>query len=193
MNGFQAYSIYNALRLHYTNESYNAYTYNFKSRVSRDSFERRKDKYFFERLGRKHNEDSIKDFYNANMVNGKTWIGDMHEKYHVERQARIDSLSYRFKNDINKISEYDFNELCLCKDGNNPLIDLFTKEEINIETVAVIDKLVNFIQPLLPKLNDPLGMKRESAAKVMKYKYSLTDIPIIKLKNILIKEFTNHS
>lgn len=190
INGFQAYQIYNALRLHYSSENYNAYQYNFKSNVSINSFEKRRDKYFFHRLAKKHTIDSIKDFYHANFIEGKWWIGDMEEKYYNERQSRLDSLTYRFKSDINKLSDYSFDELCTCNQGQNKLLDWLDRGDISIETVAIIDKLVNFIKPLLPLLNDPLHMKKENAMMVMKYKESLVNINREKIKDIILLSFT---
>lgn len=190
INGFQAYQIYNALRLHYSNENYNAYQYNFKSNVSINSFEKRKDKWFFHRLAKKHTIDSIKDFYHANFIEGRRWIGEMEEKYYNERQSRLDSLTYRFKSDINKLSDYGFNELCTCREGQNELLNRLDRGDINIETVAIIDKLVNFIKPLLPLLNDPLHMKKEKAMMVMKYKESLININREKIKDIILLSFT---
>lgn len=190
MNGYQAYQIYNALRLHYTSSTYNAYTYNFKTNVSINSFEKRRDKYFFHRLAKKHDIDSIKDFYHANFIEGKKWIGDMEERCYNERQSRLESLTYRFKTDINKLSDYGFNELCTCREGQNELLNRLDRGDINIETVAIIDKLVNFINPLLPLLNDPLHMKKEKAMMVMKYKESLVNINREKIKNILLLSFT---
>lgn len=70
------------------------------------------------------------------------------------------------------------------------MIDHLCSNKINIETVSIIDRLVDFIKPLLPKLNDPLQMKCEKAILASKYKYSLTTIDMKKMKNIVIKEFT---
>lgn len=190
INGFQAYQIYNALRLHYSSENYNAYQYNFKSNVSINSFEKRRDKYFFHRLAKKHTIDSIKDFYHANFIEGKKWIGEMEEKYYNERQSRLDSLTYRFKSDINKLSDYSFDELCTCNQGQNKLLDWLDRGDISIETVAIIDKLVNFIKPLLSSLNDPLHMKKDKAMMVMKYKESLVNINREKIKDIILLSFT---
>lgn len=190
INGFQAYQIYNALRLHYSSENYNAYQYNFKSNVSINSFEKRRDKYFFHRLAKKHTIDSIKDFYHANFIEGKKWIGEMEEKYYNERQSRLDSLTYRFKSDINKLSDYSFDELCTCNQGQNKLLDWLDRGDISIETVAIIDKLVNFIKPLLSSLNDPLHMKKDKAMMVMKYKESLININREKIKDIILLSFT---
>ena len=51
MTGFEAYRIYNAIRLHF-NTDYNAIKYHFKTNVSPSSFEIKKERYFFEKLAR---------------------------------------------------------------------------------------------------------------------------------------------
>ena len=57
MTGYEAFTIYNALKLHFTNEKYDYFKYKAKSRVTIDSFERRKDKYYFYKLSRQKREE----------------------------------------------------------------------------------------------------------------------------------------
>ena len=191
MSGFQAYTIYSALKLHYTQENFDDYKYNFKTRVNPKSYEKLRFKYSFEKLASKYKtrEDLI-EFYTSNFIAGCSWVMDMNETNLNARRGRLESLTYRFKTDINKLSEYDFNELCSCKDGENILINEFCKENINIETISMIDLMVNFIKPLLSELNDPLGMKRDHALMAMKYKNSLTNIDRKKIKENLLSLFT---
>tara|TARA_A100001015_G_C14974427_1_gene706584 strand:+ start:288 stop:866 length:579 start_codon:yes stop_codon:yes gene_type:complete len=191
MTGLEAYQIYNALKLHYTDEKFDAYKYNFKIRVSPRSFEALRYRYTFEKLGAKHNKDFIIDYLTSNMIEDVLWIHDMKEENYNKRQTRLQALTYLFKEDLNFFKGYDFDELCICKNGNNMLIDAFCAEKINIETVSIIDSLVNFIKPLLPKLNDPLKMKGAQAMKAMKYKSSLTNTNMKKMREILISFFTS--
>ena len=192
MTGFESYAIYNALLLHYRSDNYNAYKYHFKTRVNRASFEKRRDKYFFEKLGRRYDDSSLKTFYTANIIKDVKWVGSMTEENYLELQTRLESISYRFKCDIKLLAEAEesFEKLCRCQEGTNVMIDHLCSNKINIETVSIIDRLVDFIKPLLPKLNDPLQMKCEKAILASKYKYSLTTIDMKKMKNIVIKEFT---
>jgi hypothetical protein len=53
MTGYEAYTIFNSLKLHFTQESYDYFQYQGKTRSSIEAFERRKDKYFFYKLSRK--------------------------------------------------------------------------------------------------------------------------------------------
>ena len=59
MDGFEVYKTYLALKLHFSKDNYNFFTFNGKSRASLKSFEGRKDKYFFKKLGTKYDELSL--------------------------------------------------------------------------------------------------------------------------------------
>ena len=192
MSGFESYSLYNALLLHYNSDSYNAYKYHFKTRANRTSFEKRRDRYFFEKLGRRYDADSLKKFYTANILKEIKWVGSMTDDNYKELQSRLDSVTYRFKSDIKLLTdaEESFDKLCRCENGNNLMIDYLCSDKISIETVSIIDKLVGFINTLLPDLQDPLSFKRDKAMKASKYEYSLVDIDMKKMKEIVIKEFT---
>ena len=54
MTGYEAFSLYESLKLHFTKESYDFFKYNGKTKVSVQSFENRKDKYHFYKIGRAH-------------------------------------------------------------------------------------------------------------------------------------------
>ena len=59
--GFAAFAMWNALKLHFTSDSYDYFKYNGKTNVSKQSFTTRKDKYQFYKLSRKY---SLEDFIN---------------------------------------------------------------------------------------------------------------------------------
>ena len=46
MNPFEAFGIYTSLKLHFNQESYDAIKYNYQSRVKKETFWKRKDKYY---------------------------------------------------------------------------------------------------------------------------------------------------
>ena len=53
ITGYEAFGIYQALKLHFTTENFDYFKYNGKSKISVTSFENRKDKWFFYKLSRK--------------------------------------------------------------------------------------------------------------------------------------------
>ena len=81
MTGYECYVLYHSLKLHFTQESYDFFKYRGKSRINVDSFEKRKDKYYFHKLSRKYNHDEFIDFLVSNFVrNHKTWVGNLLEE-----------------------------------------------------------------------------------------------------------------
>ena len=62
MDPFDSYKLYNALKLHFENEVYDAVKYNFKTTVNANSFFQRKDKYFFAKLAKTYPKD-LKEIY----------------------------------------------------------------------------------------------------------------------------------
>ena len=76
--GFEAYALWNALKLHFTSDSYDYFKYNGKTNVSKQSFTTNKSKYQFYKLSRKYGIDELKQFYVANFIEGKgDWIGEL--------------------------------------------------------------------------------------------------------------------
>ena len=72
---YESYKLYNALKLHFETDSYDAIKYNFKTSVKPTSFFKRKDKYFFAKLANTY--DNLMDFYVANFKNDVKYVGDM--------------------------------------------------------------------------------------------------------------------
>ena len=109
MTGYETFELYQALKLHFTSDSYDYFKYNGKSNVSVTSFENRKDKYHFYKLSRKYpNKEEMINFIVANFVeDDKSWVGnllseDAAQNYR-KRQKVIQSLSYTFENDCNSL------------------------------------------------------------------------------------------
>ena len=50
MNGYEAYRLYLAVKLHFSTENYDFFKHNAKVNASIGSFTKRNDRYFFHRL-----------------------------------------------------------------------------------------------------------------------------------------------
>ena len=76
--GFAAYALWNALKLHFTSDSYDFFRYHGKTNVSKQTFTNNKSKYYFYKLSRKYNLEELKNFYISNFIEGKgDWIGEI--------------------------------------------------------------------------------------------------------------------
>ena len=197
MDGYQAYQIYQSLKLHFTTD-YDAVKYNYKIVVKKDTFERRRDRYFFEKLSRNYNKEKLIHYFTSNLiVNPNMWIGDMKDEIYNDYVSRYDKLTYMLTQDMKLMSEkgYSFNQLCATADNNstNPLLESVRANEIHLESVVLVDILVNFLKKLRSDLNDPLGINKELIDLLLKYKLIMLQSPLPrgKLKEKLLNTFTN--
>ena len=197
MNGYQTYQIFQSLKLHFTTD-YDAVKYNYKTAVRQDTFERRRDRYFFEKLSRRFNKEKLIHYFTANLIhNPKVWIGDMKEEIYNDYIARYDKLTYMVTQDMKFMAEkgYTFDQICSTSDNNstNPLLESLRADEIHLESVVLVDILVNFLKRLKRDLNDPLGINTELIDLLLKYKLIMLQSPLPrgKLKEKLLNTFTN--
>jgi hypothetical protein len=98
---FDAYREYLALKNHFTKDSYDYHKYCGKSRATVQSFYKRKDRFWFEKIARQKSDKEIVDFFVANFVSCSDpetlWIGEMikeGEDRYKDWQKKIQSLSY---------------------------------------------------------------------------------------------------
>ena len=192
---FESYKLYNALKLHFETDGYDAIKYHFKTSVKPTSFFKRKDKYFFAKLAKTY-EKELKEFYIANFKNDVKYVGDMlnegGEKYYRDHKKVMESLTYQFKTDINKLNDMDvtFDSLLEAEDNNHPLIiKLWMQEEILLETVVILDSILGFVERENKKITDTI-IWPDIYRKIMKYK------PFVKFDrnkclNLLKETFTN--
>ena len=172
---FESYKLYNALKLHFETDGYDAIKYHFKTSIKPTSFFKRKDKFFFAKLAKTY-EDELKEFYIANFKNDVKYVGDMlnegGERYYRDHKKIMESLTYQFQTDINKLYDMDlpFDSLLEAEENNHPLIiKLWMQEEILLETVVILDLLLGFVERENKKITDTI-IWPDIYRKIMKYK-----------------------
>jgi hypothetical protein len=148
MTPYEVYKEYLALRNHFNNASYDYFKYLKKSSAKADSFNKRKDKFFFEKVA-KHKDPH--NFILANFVhNPKSWIRDMAysedaERIYQEWLKRKESLTYVVKNDLEKL-QFPFDSNFIIKNNQHSyVLSLYLGGRINIETICVLSNIVDCI------------------------------------------------
>jgi hypothetical protein len=148
--GFAAYALWNALKLHFTSDSYDYFKYNGKTNVSKSTFSTNKSKYHFYKLSRKYNLEELKDFYIANFIQGKgDWVGDLlqdGDENYTKWQKTQQSLTYTFENDIMYMFDsvdgaefWHIDDYFKPIDGGWPmLITKMMHDKISLETVCIL-------------------------------------------------------
>lgn len=189
MNGFEVYKIYLALKLHFSKDNYNFFLFNGKSRASLASFEKRNDKYFFKKLALKYDANTIIEFFVSHFIHDdKFWIGNIslqNSKIYSEWKNKIQSLSFRFSNEIEDLINLQPNfDKIFQTDGGHPLLlKQYFSGQLSLESLVILNKVLNFVPVFDKQIKDPVvwpDLKR----KVVKYEPFLSiDAP--KYKKIL--------
>lgn len=148
MSAFEVYKDYLALKNHFSNKNYDYFKYKGKVRTSVDSFNKRKDKIFFEKLAK---NKEFHEFLVSNLSEDpKLWIRDLAYsddalKRYLNWKKRQQSLSYTFKNDLSKLNS-DFDSNLLCKNGHPILLKLYLGGEISLETLCIVLKMTKSVK-----------------------------------------------
>ena len=194
MDPFDSYKLYNALKLHFETDSYDAVKYNYKSNVTPNSFFKRKDKYFFAKLAKNYDKDLL-NYYVANFKNGVGYVGDMinesGEKNYSEHKRIQESIHRVFSIDINKLNDQEqkFDKLFESDNGQLPLvIKLWMQEEISLETIIILNSILGFVPRESKKISDTI-IWPDTRRLIEKYT-PFVNFSEDKCKNLLMKRFT---
>ncbi len=173
MKGYDAYRMYLAMRNHFKTKKFNFANKQF-AKAKEDTYDKRKDKYFFVKLSRKYDEQQLAKFYLANFVqeNGE-WIGAMSahgEKHYLEYIKKLESLSYVFKSDALTMRDHCENFDDLFKGNPHPpLIKLWMGGKITLESVVIMEKMFEFCERVTA--TDPVW--EIAKTKIIKYEQLL--------------------
>jgi hypothetical protein len=187
---FEVYKTYLAIKNHFTKEKYDFHKYCGKTNASLQSFYKRKDRYWFERISRQKGDNEAIEFFVANFVScpdpETLWIGEMireGEERYKQWQKRIQSLSYIFKEETEKLfQEYKFEEVFDCSKGHPPVLKKFLSGKISLETLVIYDRIFLFGNRFDKQLLDPVW--GTVSLKIKKYNPFL-NIDVFRYRKIL--------
>jgi hypothetical protein len=174
-SGYGAYLLFLALRTHFTKAKYDFFQMHGKLRANKESYLKRRDKSFFERLARTYNVEELKTFYIANFLADRHYITEMlDEDAHgafYELQKRNQSLSYIFKNDLDIIFENGCKSAFDTFNGDYPhIINLVMRRAIAIESAAILNDFVPYVDKFNKYLGDDDIVWSRVALKLRKYR-----------------------
>jgi hypothetical protein len=164
MSPFEVYQNYLSLKSHFCNPKYDYFKYNKKVRATLTSFNKRSDKYWFEKTSRKYSDKEVVDFLVSNFVAvdtpGNLWIGEIinsGERTYQEWMRRQQSLTYLFKEQSNELfSEIKLEDALNCSKGHPPVLKKFLSGQLSLETLTIYEKIFHFSKDFDKKLLDPV-------------------------------------
>ena len=190
MMPFDAYREYLALKNHFTKKSYDYHKYCGKSRATVQSFYKRKDRFWFEKVVRQKTDKEVVEFFVANFVScsdpQSLWIGEIMkegETRYKEWQKKVQSLSYLFKQESEQmLSSNNLEQLFDCSRQHPPILKMFLSGKISLETMVIYDKIFLYGNRFDKKLKDPVW--ESVSMKIKKYNPFL-NIDVFRYKRIL--------
>lgn len=186
MTPFQVYRLCLAMRLHFTTDKYDIIKFKGKVKTTEESFARQHGdiKMGTLKLARKYPLPEVVNFLVANFVAGAKW-GRLFEPEAVTRykewQTRIESLSYRYKSELEEvIAGSSPASLFDCKNGHPPILKAYLNGSASIETLVILNKVLPFTDKVHTYLHTDiiwpdvhrLIVKYSPFVRIDKHKYS---------------------
>ena len=146
MEPIDVYIMYCAMKAHFSRKDYDFNKYGGKTKVSRDSFFKRKDRHFFVKLSRKYTTDiEIKNYYISNFIKDKrgyiaNFSDDNYKSWLLKRSGFFEQF-------VIELSPYikEFQPLFEVEGNNHPkLLKEFLGSRVSLETMIVLDELVEY-------------------------------------------------
>jgi hypothetical protein len=162
IEAFQTYKYFMAIRLHLTTDRYDVFQSNGKVSGSRTAFEKRNDKFLFEKIGRKFDTPrELIEYFVANIAYGNMSViySQESDDYYQQWIARKESRTATFKSQLSQIYNYlelnqkKYEELFSIDDNVPELLNLYVGGYVHLETIVILNEFENF----LPKW-EPLCM-----------------------------------
>ena len=181
MTGLDCYRTYLAMKQHFTNPKFDFFQYDGKVRASEKKYQERSDFYFFETMARKLSDQEVQEYLLASFISSsqpsKVWIGDIKRSGKdswLAWQKQRQSEQYLVNQDLDGLVQcmeekgYTFNNLFETMGGHPPLLKLFLKRQLNLDTLVVMDIVLGFTKRWDKELQDPLW--QQLSLKIKKYK-----------------------
>jgi hypothetical protein len=164
LDPLNCYKTYLALKNHFTNKNYNYFTYNGKVKANIQSFYKRKDRFYFEKMSRQKTDEEIINFFVSNFAScddpQSLWVGEIikeGEQTYKNWMRKTQSLSYIFKNEISILNSENFDEMFKIENNKHPkILKEFLQKNLSLETMIILNKILGYKAQFDKKLQDPV-------------------------------------
>ncbi len=164
---------YTGLKLHFSGK-YDYFKYHGKVNVTQESFDTRRDKYFFNKLSKKKSAFNI---ILANVLeDSNIWVGDIltqnGEEIYSKWQARQESATYNFKTTVRSLDEQEngFYDQFKVVDGQYPpALNMYNQGYLSHENMLILNSIMKFILVWSRTLDDDIIWPK-TVTKLKKYR-----------------------
>ena len=190
MMPFDAYRCYLSLKNHFTKDHYDYYKNEGRTRVKKETFYKRKDRFWFEKFSRQKNDKEVVDFFVSNFVSttdpSRMYIGELvknGEERYVDWKKRTQSLAYVFREESESLfKNHQMDEVFDCSKGHPIILKKFLGGNISLETLVIYDRILGYGKNFDKKLKDPVW---ETVSKRVRKYTPFLNIDVFRYKKIL--------
>ena len=181
MHGIQVYRMYLAMKQHFSNPKFDFFQYHGQVNAKEKTYQERNDFWFFETIAKRLSSEQVQEFLLASFVQSddpsKVWIGDIKrvgKDRWLAHQKQTQSMSYIVEQDLGSMANYlaserySFNDLFATLGSHPPLLKLYVKGNVSLETMVVMDICLGYSKIWDKKMSDPLW--EFLSLKIKKYK-----------------------
>ena len=148
MEPVDVYMMYCAMKAHFGKGNYDFIDYSGKTKISRKSFYKRKDRYFFVKVSRKYEtEEEIKNYFISNFIKDKkgyiaNFNDENYQSWKLKRQGFFDMFLVEMKPLVNA-----FENLFAVENKQHPkLLKEYLGGRVSLETMIILNELVDYSQ-----------------------------------------------
>lgn len=192
--GFGSYQLFLALRTHFTSSKYDFFQMHGKLRATKESYNRRNDKLFFEKLAKAYDAELLRDFYVSNILEDKQYVTDLLDdsatSNFIRYQSRRQALTYNVSKDIDTVLSNGSCEAFKTNRNEYPgVLILYLQRRISIESLVIMNDFIKFADRFDDYYKDDVIWPKVSL-KIRKYRPFLR-YDREKMKQILKKAIEN--
>jgi hypothetical protein len=153
---FRCFQIYTGLKLYFDGGKFDWFKYHGKIGINPNVYDKRKDKFFFQKLSKQFTEPELINFFVANFVYDKTstWIGELTSEtsYHtyILWKQNNENLTYNFEKDCKLLCDYfstSYLDLFIHADGEPKVLKALMNQSIMIESMIILNGCSSFETP----------------------------------------------
>lgn len=176
MNAYETYVMFLAIKRHFTTKDYDGFKYNFKIKTSVQAFEKRNDRYFFDKLSRFEDPRGLIIAGCTRDDPNKLFIGSLirDNKYallYKDYKNTLDAIDYTVETQLSTLHGDDFK----VKHGQHPrIIDRYFQKDLHLETLVAVQREGKVLDYWNKHIRDTLifpdlAMKIEKYAPFVRY------------------------
>lgn len=171
---YGAYVVFVTIRTHFESSTFDFFKHH-KVKASRVTFDRRPDKWFFDKVAKEYEDKDLRDFFIANRLQGRNYVTELLEdeaqENYTKYKGRRQALTYLYTNELDRIFRYGIAKPFDIVPNEYPyILTLYLRGAISPETIVITNDFIPFFDKFDKYMgkNDPIWSK--IALKLRKYK-----------------------